>query len=223
MRKLLLVLAIIASASLPVLSAMADPPTEPPGQGECEHGNSGQECREDPNENGQDCLEHGNSGGVNEDHCISPPPPTSPPPTPTDPPPCDQDECPPPTSPPPTSTDPPTCDQDECPPTSPPPTPTDPPTTVPPAPTCEPSVGFSRWYADPMIDITLEGPATFRIRGGVQRSQHSDTGQDIKVFRVTLACDQTLVIDHYKVKRGHFLFVYVNGVLFERVLPPVFN
>lgn len=43
----------------------------PPGQGECEHGNSGQECRPDPNEHGQDCDEHGPfEGGVNEDHCL---------------------------------------------------------------------------------------------------------------------------------------------------------
>src|SRR5262245_15400299 len=48
------------------------PPTEPPGQGECEHGNSGQPCKPDPQpEHGQDCDEHGPfEGGVNEDHCL---------------------------------------------------------------------------------------------------------------------------------------------------------
>jgi hypothetical protein len=191
-----------------VVAAAADPPTGgPPGQGECEHGNSGQTCVPDPNENGQDCEEHGNEGGVNEHHCISSPPPTPTEPPPTDPPPCDQDECPPTT-------------------TEPPPTPTEPPTTtVPPPPpaACEPSVTFSRWYGDPQIDITLEGPGRWKVKGGVQRAQHSDTGVDTKVFRVTLACDQTLVIDHYKVHRGAFLFVYLNGVLHDRILPPVLN
>ena len=49
------------------------PPSSPPGQGECEHGNSGKECKPDPQpEHGQDCEEHGpNQGGVNEDHCLS--------------------------------------------------------------------------------------------------------------------------------------------------------
>lgn len=45
-------------------------PPSPPGQGECEHGNSGKPCREDPQpDSGKDCEEHGNHGGVNEDHC----------------------------------------------------------------------------------------------------------------------------------------------------------
>ena len=59
-------------------------PHEPPGQGECEHGNSGKECREDPNEHGQDCEEHGPfEGGVNEDHCITPTATSTNPPAPT--------------------------------------------------------------------------------------------------------------------------------------------
>src|SRR5512144_1056740 len=45
-------------------------PPSPPGQGKCEHGDSGQSCKEDPQpEKGKDCQEHGNQGGVNEDHC----------------------------------------------------------------------------------------------------------------------------------------------------------
>jgi hypothetical protein len=49
------------------------PHSSPPGQGECSHGNSGKECRSDPQpEHGQDCEEHGQyEGGVNEDHCYS--------------------------------------------------------------------------------------------------------------------------------------------------------
>lgn len=34
----------------------------------CSHGNSGKDCRDDPNQNGKDCDPHG-GGGVNEDHC----------------------------------------------------------------------------------------------------------------------------------------------------------
>jgi len=44
-------------------------PPSPPGQGDCEHGNSGAACKDDPSENGKDCEAHGNNGGVNEDHC----------------------------------------------------------------------------------------------------------------------------------------------------------
>jgi hypothetical protein len=65
-------------------------PGSPPGQGECEHGNSGKPCRDDPQpEHGRDCEHHGNQGGVNEDHCggvPAPEPPTTtviPPPTTT--------------------------------------------------------------------------------------------------------------------------------------------
>jgi LPXTG-motif cell wall-anchored protein len=53
-----------------VPSAIADKPPEPPGQGECNHGNSNQPCKPDPSTNGKDCDPHGNNGGVNEDHCL---------------------------------------------------------------------------------------------------------------------------------------------------------
>jgi len=72
MKKLLLALAVMATVALPMTAVMADPPPGgPPGQGECEHGNSGQTCVPDPQPtHGQDCEEHGpNEGGVNEDHC----------------------------------------------------------------------------------------------------------------------------------------------------------
>lgn len=52
------------------------------GQDECEHGNSGQECKPDPNEHGEDCEEHGQSEG-NEDHCLSTTTPTEVPPSTT--------------------------------------------------------------------------------------------------------------------------------------------
>jgi len=83
MRKVLLGMVVVITIALPVgvvSSATADPPTGgPPGQGECEHGNSGQTCVPDPQPtHGQDCDEHGpNEGGVNEDHCLSVSPTTS--------------------------------------------------------------------------------------------------------------------------------------------------
>lgn len=65
---LLLTAGVAASVAL----AGNGPPSEPPGQGECEHGNSGKECKPDPQpEHGKDCDEHGPyEGGVNEDHCL---------------------------------------------------------------------------------------------------------------------------------------------------------
>jgi hypothetical protein len=46
-------------------------PPSPPGQPDCEHGNSGQACKPDPQpDHGKDCEAHGNSGGMNEDHCL---------------------------------------------------------------------------------------------------------------------------------------------------------
>lgn len=70
-------MAAMVVAGFSVSTALADPgngngpPASPPGQGECQHGNSGQECKPDPQpEHGKDCDEHGNQGGVNEDHCL---------------------------------------------------------------------------------------------------------------------------------------------------------
>jgi len=69
------VLAGLLIAGVGVSAALADPgngpPSSPPGQGECQHGNSGQDCKPDPQpEHGKDCQDHGNLGGVNEDHCL---------------------------------------------------------------------------------------------------------------------------------------------------------
>jgi hypothetical protein len=65
-------------AGIGVSAAFADPgngngngpPTTVPGSpgDDCSHGNSGVDCRPDPNQNGQDCEDHGNASG-NEDHC----------------------------------------------------------------------------------------------------------------------------------------------------------
>jgi hypothetical protein len=52
------------------VAGVDDKPPSPPGQGECEHGNSAKPCRDDPQpDKGKDCEVHGNNGGVNEDHC----------------------------------------------------------------------------------------------------------------------------------------------------------
>lgn len=75
-KKVLLVLLAVYAAIFIALaiapSIQAVQPSSPPGQGECEHGNSQQSCRPDPQpSNGQDCDEHGpKEGGVNEDHCL---------------------------------------------------------------------------------------------------------------------------------------------------------
>jgi hypothetical protein len=65
-------------AGIGVSAAFADPgngngngpPTTVPGSpgDDCSHGNSGSDCRPDPNQNGKDCEDHGNARG-NEDHC----------------------------------------------------------------------------------------------------------------------------------------------------------
>lgn len=74
MKKLLGTVALAAAlvGGIGFASAIADPPPSPPGQGECAHGNSGKECKPDPQPtHGQDCDEHGpKDGGVNEDHCL---------------------------------------------------------------------------------------------------------------------------------------------------------
>jgi hypothetical protein len=72
-----LVLAGLLVAGVGASAALADPgspgggppPTVPGSPGDnCSHGNSDQDCRPDPNQNGQDCQDHGNASG-NEDHC----------------------------------------------------------------------------------------------------------------------------------------------------------
>ena len=73
MKKLIAIAAMIAAFGLGGAAAFAastDKPPSPPGQGECEHGNSQKPCKEDPQpDHGKDCEEHGNHGGVTEDHC----------------------------------------------------------------------------------------------------------------------------------------------------------
>jgi hypothetical protein len=67
--------AIVVMAAIGVLgmssAGLATAKDGPPGQGPCSHGNSGKECKPDPQpDHGEECDEHGpNEGGVNEDHC----------------------------------------------------------------------------------------------------------------------------------------------------------
>jgi hypothetical protein len=72
MKKIMVIAAMFAAFGLGTAAAFAssaDKPPAPPGQGACDHGNSPQECKDDPSEHGKDCEAHGNHGGVNEDHC----------------------------------------------------------------------------------------------------------------------------------------------------------
>jgi cytoskeletal protein RodZ len=73
MKQLIVIAAMVAAFGLGGAAAFAastDKPPSPPGQGECEHGNSQKPCKEDSQpDHGKDCAEHGNHGGVNEDHC----------------------------------------------------------------------------------------------------------------------------------------------------------
>jgi hypothetical protein len=70
-----LVLSLVAGLALGALgftaSGLASKPPSPPGKDPCSHGNTGRECRPDPQpERGKDCDHHGKQGGVNEDHCL---------------------------------------------------------------------------------------------------------------------------------------------------------
>lgn len=99
------------------------------------------------------------------------------------------------------------------PPSSPPPT--TPPATTPPA-ACKATVSFGPWYGDPRVNITLTGPGTFEVRGGIQRFT------DLRVVRKTLACGETFEVSRYKVKRGNSVRVYLNGTLIaSRTAPRV--
>ena len=81
----LLTLCVLFAAGVGTAAASGNgTPGSPPGQGECEHGNSGAPCRDDPQpERGEDCELHGNQGGINEDHCGGVTAPELPPPTTT--------------------------------------------------------------------------------------------------------------------------------------------
>jgi hypothetical protein len=89
MKKFMVIAAMIAAFGLGTAAAFAatsDKPPSPPGQPECEHGNSQAQCKDDPNpDHGKDCEAHGNQGGQNEDHCKNESTPTETTPTETTP------------------------------------------------------------------------------------------------------------------------------------------
>lgn len=94
-----------------------------------------------------------------------------------------------------------------------PPTTTIPPTT-PPAVACPGKVALGPWYGDPRINITLTGSGTFVVSGGVQRFSGTTT------FTETLACGETFRIGRYKISRGHFLTITLDGQTVVHVKPP---
>jgi hypothetical protein len=103
------------------------------------------------------------------------------------------------------------------PPTTPAPVITIPPviTTVTPVPpACPGKVTTGPWYGDPRINITLVGKGTFVVSGGVQRFTGTTT------FTETLACNETFKIGRYKVERGHYLTVTLDGAVVLHVKPP---
>jgi hypothetical protein len=233
LKKLLIGATIALSVLLPLGVAYADPPTNPPGQGECQNGNSDHTCAPDPNpDNGQECQEHGNNGGANENHCLTTTvtvPPTTTTPPPQDP--CDgeeivdQQDCPTTTtSVPPTTTvaqtttSPPCVERCQTTTTPPPPPPT---TTAPPSttapPACPGRVRLGNWYADPQVNIFLSGKGTFKVTGGIQRF----SGQ--RTIVATLDCGERLKVPHYKVEHGHALKVYLDGKLVINRVPPRIN
>jgi len=74
MKRFVVIAAMLAAfglGSAAAFAATADKPPAPPGQPECDHGNSQQQCKDDPSPNGKDCDQHGNQGGQNEDHCTT--------------------------------------------------------------------------------------------------------------------------------------------------------
>ncbi|HET8526458.1 MAG TPA: hypothetical protein VFM81_07450 [Actinomycetota bacterium] len=246
MRKLLIGATIALSVLLPLGVAYATPPNNPPGQGECDNGNSDHTCDPDPNpDNGQDCQEHGNNGGSNENHCLTTTV-TGPPTTTTQPPgnPCDNQEIAEQvdcstttttvsstttvsttttevssTTTVPTTTTPPCVERCQTATTTvtvPPPTTTASPTPTVP-PACPGSVRLGNWYADPQVNIFLRGEGTFKVTGGIQRFSHKRT------VVATLGCGETLRVPHYKVKHGHALKVYQDGKLVIDEVPPRIN
>lgn len=176
--------------------AQATPPVTNPGSpgGDCSHGNSGASCRPDPNEHGQDCDDHGVAQG-NEDHCEE----VTPSPSQT-------------TPPPPSPSGTPSETPSETPSSEPTPTATE---TESPRPTvCTPTVRFGPWYGDPRVNVTLTGPGTFTVKGGIQRFS------GLRVVRSVLSCGDSATVSRYKVRRGHTVQVFLNGVLFaERRAP----
>jgi hypothetical protein len=89
MKRLIMLIGMLAAFGLggaAAYAATSEKPPTPPGQPQCEHGNSQAECKDDPQpDHGQECKEHGKLGGQNEDHCKTETTPTETTPTDTTP------------------------------------------------------------------------------------------------------------------------------------------
>jgi hypothetical protein len=81
-------------------------------------------------------------------------------------------------------------------------------------PPCPGEIAVGSWYGDPRVNIDLTGEGTFVVWGGVQRF----TG--LHRITKTLACDETFRVNRYKVRRGHFLNISMDGVRIVHVKPP---
>jgi hypothetical protein len=79
---------------------------------------------------------------------------------------------------------------------------------------CPGKIKVGSWYGDPRVNIDLTGAATFVVSGGVQRF----TG--LHTITKVLACNETFRVNRYKVSRGHFLNIMMDGVLIVHVKPP---
>lgn len=79
---------------------------------------------------------------------------------------------------------------------------------------CPGSVHLGPWYGDPRINIDLTGAGTFVVSGGIQRFSGLTT------ITKTLACNETFRIGRYKVSRGHFLTITLDGEVVVHVKPP---
>jgi hypothetical protein len=84
----------------------------------------------------------------------------------------------------------------------------------PPAVPCPGKIEVGSWYGDPRVNIDLTGEGTFVVWGGIQRF----TG--LRRITKTLACDETFRVNRYKVRRGHFLNISMDGVRIVHVKPP---
>lgn len=83
-----------------------------------------------------------------------------------------------------------------------------------PPPACKGSVTLGPWYGDPRINLDLKGAGTFIVKGGIQRT----TG--ITTLNKVLKCGESFKFGRYKVERGHFLNVLLDGVRVIHVKPP---
>jgi len=106
-------------------------------------------------------------------------------------------------------------------PTSPPPSPSESPSPSssappPPSQSCpsDSSVRLSRFFADPLINITMAGPGDFVIKGGKLRRSN------VHVVRVSLDCGERAKVRRYHVLSGGTVQVFLNGTLVaSRVAP----